>query len=91
MRLALLDGILDGGQSGDDSLKHAKPMRCQLAIRYISCQLRLTAGLVISLVFLSWGTLKSTRMRTFSPLRETSVMVSLLERDILGDQGFGIS
>ncbi len=41
------------------------------------------AGLVISPVFLSWGTLKSTRMRTRLPLRSTSLMLSLLERDIL--------
>jgi hypothetical protein len=41
------------------------------------------AGLVISRVVLSWGTLKSTRMRTRLPLRSTSVMESLLERDIL--------
>lgn len=33
----------------------------------------------------AYGTLKSTRMRTFSPLRLTSVMDSLEDRDIVID------
>ena len=45
--------------------------------------MKLTAGLVISFVFLSIGTLKSTRIRTRSPLRETSLMESLEERDMV--------
>ena len=51
--------------------------------------IRLTAGLVISFVFLSIGTLKSTRIRTRSPLRETSLMESLEERDMMESEERG--
>ena len=63
---------------------------------HLSRQDRRTAGFVM-FCSLSWlihqlnpqrkggtnGTLKSTRMRTFSPLRLTSVMDSLEDRDII--------
>ena len=47
----------------------------------------LTAGLVISLVFLSIGTLKSTRIKTFSPLSLRSVIASLFARDMVAVSG----
>ncbi len=54
----LLDGILDGRESSNDTL-------------------------VVGDLVAVHGTLKSTRISTFLSLRSTSVMPSLLERDIL--------
>lgn len=78
-KLTVLQGILDGGQSRDDTLDRYE---------YRAPDKMIESGHTAGLVTLPSciGTLKSTRIRTRLPLRSRSVMESLLERDMMGDR-----